>query len=58
MKNTTKKITEAAMWIATSVVLDFLSFYKMPNGGSASLSMLPLFIMIYRFVFQAEGVII
>ena len=52
MRNTTKKITETAMWVATSVVLDFISFYKMPNGGSASLSMLPLFIMIYRLGFS------
>ena len=52
MRNTTKKITETAMWVATSVILDFISFYKMPNGGSASLSMLPLFIMIYRLGFS------
>lgn len=52
MNNTTKKITETAMWIATAVVLDFLPLYKMPNGGSASLVMLPLFFMIYRLDFK------
>ncbi len=44
----TKRLTECAIAVALSAVLSFLTLWKMPQGGSVSLVMVPLFIVAYR----------
>jgi thiamine transporter len=48
----TKDLTEVAILIAIAVVLEaistFIPFLHMPQGGSVSLGMLPIFLIAYR----------
>ncbi len=44
----TRKMTECGVAIALAVVLSFISIWKMPQGGSVSLVMVPLFVAAYR----------
>ncbi len=48
----TRKMTEIAILLAVAAVLEaistFIPFLHMPNGGSVSLGMLPIFIIAYR----------
>ncbi len=49
----TKRITEIAILIAVAGVLEatstFIPFLHMPQGGSASLGMLPIFFVAYKY---------
>ena len=44
----TRKMTECGVAIALAVVLSFIAIWKMPQGGSVSLVMVPLFVAAYR----------
>ncbi len=44
----TRKLTECGVAIALAVVLSFITIWKMPQGGSVSLVMVPLFVAAYR----------
>lgn len=44
----TRKMTECGVAIALAVVLSFIAIWKMPQGGSVSLVMVPLFMVAYR----------
>lgn len=50
MKTKTVLLTmvEAAIMIALAVVLSFVKVWSMPQGGTISLTMLPLFLLAYR----------
>ena len=50
MKNRTILITllETALMIALAVVLSFVRVWEMPQGGTISLTMLPLFLLAFR----------
>ena len=51
---TTKQLTEIAMFISFAVVLEVLAsvFPRMPQGGSLSISFLPLLVLVYRHGFR------
>jgi len=42
MNKKTKVLTEAAIMIAMSLILELIVLYKLPNGGSVTLSSLPI----------------
>ena len=42
MNRKTKNLTEAAIMIAISLILELIVLYKLPNGGSVTLSALPI----------------
>lgn len=44
----TKKLTEVALSIALAVICSFIKVWEMPQGGSVSLTMVPLFIIAFR----------
>lgn len=44
----TKILTECAVFIALTVLCSFIKIFEMPQGGSISLTMVPLFIISYR----------
>lgn len=44
----TRKLTECGIAVAMAAVLSFVTVWKMPQGGSVSLVMVPLFIAAYR----------
>lgn len=44
----TKKMTEIALSIALAVICSFIKVWEMPQGGSVSLTMVPLFIIAFR----------
>lgn len=44
----TKILTECAAFIALTVLCSFIKIFEMPQGGSISLTMVPLFIISYR----------
>lgn len=48
-KQTVRMLCEGAILIAISLVLGLLKPYELPQGGSISLEMLPLFIFIARW---------
>ena len=50
MKNKSILITlvESAIMVALAVVLSFIKIWSMPQGGTISLTMLPLFILAFR----------
>lgn len=60
-KWTVQILSEGAILVAVSVILSVLSdmipFLKLPNGGSFSLSMLPIFIFALRRGAKAGGVV-
>ena len=47
-KNTLSVLTEAAMMTALAVVFSYLSLFRLPQGGSIELSMLPIAIFAWR----------
>lgn len=47
--NKVRMITEIGMAVALSVILNFLPLWKMPQGGSVSLEMLPVLIVALRW---------
>ena len=44
---TTRTLVEIALTIALAFVLDELRLFEMPQGGTVSLSMLPLIVLAY-----------
>lgn len=48
MKISLKVLVEGALCIAFSIALSFIKLFSLPQGGSVSLSMLPLFIFAFR----------
>ncbi len=44
----TKILTECAAFVALTVLCSFIKIFEMPQGGSISLTMIPLFIISYR----------
>ena len=52
MKNNIKKkilfMTECAIMVALAVLCSFIKVWEMPQGGSVSLTMVPLFVIAYR----------
>lgn len=48
MNKNLKIMVESAVMIALAVVLSFVKVWQMPQGGSISLSMLPLFLLSFR----------
>ncbi len=46
-----RALCEGAIFIALAVVLSLLPVYKMPNGGSFDLAMLPIFVFCARWGF-------
>lgn len=48
MSNKIRGISEISMAAALSVLLSFIVLFKMPQGGSVSLSMIPIIIVAYR----------
>ena len=42
MNRKTKNLTEAAIMIAIALILELIVLYKLPNGGSVTLSALPI----------------
>lgn len=53
MEENTRKLAEIAMGIALSLVLNFLVLFRMPQGGSVTIAMLPIFIIAFRWGFSA-----
>lgn len=49
MKITLRAVTEISVAVAMSVIFNFLPLWKMPQGGSISLEMLPIFIITLRW---------
>ena len=47
-KMTVRDIAEEGMLIALAFVLNLITFYKAPSGGSVNLQMLPLFVLAIR----------
>lgn len=48
MKVPLKILVEGALCVALSIALSYIVLFAMPQGGSVSLSMLPLFIFAFR----------
>ena len=46
-----RTLCEGAIFVALAVVLSLLPVWKMPNGGSFDLAMLPIFIFCVRWGF-------
>src|SRR6056297_3456202 len=49
MKISLRAITEISVAVALSLILNFLPLWKMPQGGSVSLEMLPIFFIALRW---------
>ena len=47
--NTLRCLCEGAICVALATILGLLRFYRMPNGGSVTMNMLPLFIFALRW---------
>ena len=45
----TKKLVEIGIFVAIAIVLDLMPLFKMPQGGSLSLNMLPIFIIAFKY---------
>src|SRR6056297_3449912 len=56
MKISLRAITEISVAVALSLILNFLPLWKMPQGGSVSLEMLPILIIALRWGFK-EGLL-
>lgn len=48
MNRKTRTLCEAAILIALSVALEMITLYKLPNGGSVTLSMVPIILFAVR----------
>lgn len=46
--NKTKQLTEIAVCVALSVICGFIKIWEMPQGGSVSLTMVPILYISYR----------
>ena len=49
MRKRTKAVCEAAVMIAAALVLEMIVLYKLPNGGSVTLSPLPIIFFALRW---------
>ncbi len=49
MKNNVKMLAEIAVAVALSTVLSYLTLFRMPQGGSINLEMLPLLFIAFRW---------
>jgi thiamine transporter len=49
MKNTTRMICEGAIMLAVALLLGFLKLWELPQGGSVTLSMMPIFLFAARW---------
>ncbi|WP_051412210.1 energy-coupled thiamine transporter ThiT [Halonatronum saccharophilum] len=49
MKTNIKKISELGIALALAVILSYLRVYQMPQGGSVSLEMVPIFLLALRW---------
>lgn len=49
MNRKTKTLCEAAIMVALSLVLEMITLYKLPSGGSVTLSMIPLIMFAVRY---------
>lgn len=47
-KTKTHVLTEAAVMVALAQILSYVVIYKLPNGGSVDLAMLPIIIFAFR----------
>lgn len=45
----TRMLAEIGVAVALAVVLNFLKLWRMPQGGSVSLEMLPIFVIAFRW---------
>lgn len=52
-KLTTRALTEGAVMVALAQVLGYIKLFQLPNGGSLTLCMLPIFIYCSRRGFKA-----
>ena len=50
-KKTVRMLTEGGIMVALALVLGLLKLYELPQGGSISLEMLPLFVFYIRWGF-------
>lgn len=48
MNQKLQTMVESAIMIALAIVLSFVTLWKMPQGGTVSLTMLPLFVLSFR----------
>lgn len=48
MNKKTRELTEIAVTVALAVVCSFVCIMKMPQGGSVSLTMIPILLLAYR----------
>lgn len=48
-KFSTRMLAEIGVAVALAVVLNFLKLWRMPQGGSVSLEMLPIFVIAFRW---------
>ena len=48
MNRKTRTLCEAAILVALSLVLETITLYKLPNGGSVTLSMVPIILFAVR----------
>jgi thiamine transporter len=48
-QNKTRMLVEGALMVALALVLNELKLFRLPNGGSISLEMLPIFLMALRW---------
>jgi len=48
MNRKTRTLCEAAIMVALSLVLEMITLYKLPNGGSVTLSMVPIILFAAR----------
>jgi thiamine transporter len=53
----TKKLTELGVALALATVLNFIKLYELPQGGSVSLEMLPIFFIALRWGLR-EGIVL
>ena len=49
MKNSTRALCEGAAMVALAMVLGYIKFFELPQGGSITIGMLPIFLFAVRF---------
>ena len=49
LSNRTRAICEAAVMVALALVLDQLRLYRLPNGGSITIAIMPLVFFAIRY---------
>ena len=49
MRKRTKALCEAAIMVAVALILEMIVLYKLPNGGSVTLSPLPIILFALRY---------